>query len=380
MLGKHQPLVRSVIVLAALSLIVPWTAAGPSAAEPGPESLVIVGDVTYADDTYTFEQPILIPAGSTLRFENADVFLDYQGETCPTTGLCPAQIILDGGRLEIVSSTVDTQAPDPSNPDGIAYWRGVGDAAVLFIEDSTLKHSSGLSIQGTSSEISVVRGSVFTDGFEGVSFSKGANAIVTGNLFDGLHSAGGSRDSTTAWISNTFRDLSGYGLNLQGTIIGDHTFASGHVVTDNTFEGNWIGMLHLDAGPSMIQDNTFVDNEIGLNLGIGVGTGGDGEPARVTNNWFEGNGEAAKLYTAGLGQANDDIRLDMRGSAFVDNTCNDLDIHHHETVSYTLDVRESWWGSADGPRDPVGPDCPSIDIRVPSTVLVEPWLTSAPVG
>lgn len=301
MLGRHQPLVRSVIVLAALSLIVPWTAAGPSAAEPGPESLVIVGDVTYADDTYTFEQPILIPAGSTLRFENADIFLDYRADTCDGFGICPAQIILDGGRLEIVSSTVDTRALNPSNPDGIAYWRGVGDASVLLIEDSTLKHSGGLSIQGTSSEISVVRDSVFTDGFEGVSFSKGAHAIVTGNLFDGLHSAGGSRDSTTAWSSNTFRDLSGYGLNLQGTIIGDYAFASGHVVTDNTFEGNWIGMLHLDAGPSLIQDNSFLDNDIGLNLGIGVGTGGDGEPARVTNNWFEGNEEGARLYTAGLG-------------------------------------------------------------------------------
>lgn len=70
----------------------------------------------------------------------------------------------------------------------------------------------------------------------------------------------------------------------------------------------------------------------------------------------------------------------MRGSAFVDNTCNDIDIHHHATVSYTLDVRESWWGSPDGPRDPVGPDCESIAIRVPSMVLLEPWLTSAPVG
>ena len=353
-----------------------------------PQGVVpVVGDVTYADGTFTFPENLVVGPGSTLTFRNAHVYLDAP-LFCPSrgsAGYCQPSILVTGGTVRILDSTIDSHTYFPA--DGESGWNIAGVGAVLVIERSTLTHYKSLGVQSPGAEPSLVRDNAFVHGRGSLSFIRGAEAVVTGNVFEDVYTGVQFLDSPSLLQGNTFRQvgrdygsgLFGRAIDVQSTIVGEKPYEAMTRVEGNLVEGAPQGMLNLNGYPNLVRGNVFRDNSVALVVGVSVGDDMlHSEAPVVEDNLFEGNGDAIQLYTSGvyrLPDSRDAVTLTARGNSFVNTACREVFAERiPPQVTLTVDVRGNWWGSAAGPQDH-GEGCPAFSVPA---VLSDPWLTSDP--
>lgn len=356
-------------------------------AQAVPQGVIpIAGDVEYADGTFVFRENLVVGPGATLTFRDAVVYLEAP-KFCPTrgsAGYCQPSILLDGGTLRILDSVVDSRTW--TEHDFESGWSVAGISSTLDIRGSTLLHYKSLGTQLPGGARSLVADNVFTDARGSLSFTRGAEADVTGNAFQRVYTGVIFTDSESALVGNVFRDvgrdygagLFGRAIDVQSTVVGDKGFRALTLVKDNLVENAFQGMLNLNGFPNDVRDNVFRSNLQALTIGISVGDDIlHSEAPNVVGNVFEDNGDAILVYTSGVyrtPEGHDVVTIPIHENSFLGTDCMEIDADQvSPRVTLTVDARDNWWGTAAGPQDH-GPGCPAFA----GAVLHDPWLTQAP--
>lgn len=380
MLGR--PLAWSLTVALVVALL-------PSVGALPEGVLVVAVDTTYEGGVFVFPENVVVLPGATLTFRDAHVFLDAP-ETCPsrgTAGYCQPSILATGATVRVLRSTLDSHGYVPGDLD--SGWTMAGVGARFEIVDSTLRHYKSMGTQSPGEAPSLVRGSTFVDARGPVSFIRGAVATVEDNSFQDVAAGVSFHDSPSILARNAFRDVGvghgpgafGRAIDVQSTVVGDKAYEAMTLVEENLVENAVQGMLNLNGFPNVVRNNVFRGNGDALVVGVSVGDDMVHEMAPVVEgNAFEDNGVALSFYTSGVFRHPDtrsSILWTLRDNAFVGTACSELKVLRLPAqVTLTVDARENWWGSAEGPQDK-GPGCPAFD---GTPVLADPWLTSDPRG
>lgn len=347
----------------------------------------IVGDVVYEGGTFTITDHLVVPAGSTLTFRNAHVFLDAP-VFCPTrgsAGYCQPSILAAGGTVRILHSVVESRHYDAHEPE--SGWTLSGVEAVFEIRHSTLTGYKGIGNQLPGAAPSLVEHNAFVHARGGVNFVRGAVAHVANNTFHDLWMGVSFHDSESVLVDNVFRDLGrdfgaglfGRAIDVQSTLVGEKQFRALTRVERNLVENATQAMLNLNGFPNLVRHNVFRDNGIGLTIGVPMGDDIlHSEAPIVEGNLFDDNRDALGFYTSGVARTPDyrvAITATLRGNSFVGTDCIEIGVARlGPAVTLTIDARQNWWGTSDGPQDH-GPDCPALS---GPGIVVDPWLTSAP--
>lgn len=348
----------------------------PAIADP----VLPVGDQVLADGTFTITEPIVMAPGSTLTIRNATVWLDFP-TTCPTrgsAGYCQPQIMLNGATLKVVDSIIDTHLFEAGNTDSMYAIVTLGGR--YDIQRSTFRHMRIMGAQGgVAGGQSKLADSTFVDGFQGLSFTRGANVQVERNRFERLTYGLAVHDGGGLVQGNTFRQIGGGGtfgraLDVQSTLVGDKAFVTAPTVAGNLVEDSHQALLVLGGEGVIVRDNTFRRNALGTTIGVAVGEDMQhAAPPVYERNRLEGNETAITVYTSGTPRTGPvTIGVDVRGSTLVGTTCTDVDVLPAPAgVTVSVDARDSWWGTEDGPANR-STDCPAVR----GNVLTNPWLTA----
>lgn len=364
---------RAIVAVAALGVM---AGVWPALADP----VLPAGDQVLADGTFTITEPVVMAPGSKLTIRNATVWLDFP-TICPTrgsAGYCQPQIMLNGATLEVVDSTIDTHLFEAGTTDSMYAIVALGGR--YDIRRSIFRHMRIMGAQGgVAAGPSRVVDSTFVDGFQGLSFSRGAEVQVERNRFEQLTYGLAVHDGGGVVRGNTFSRIGGDGtfgraIDVQSTLVGDKAFVTTPTVEGNLVEDSHQALLVLGGQAVAVRDNTFRRNALGTTIGVAVGEDMQhAAPPVYQRNRLEANATAITVYTSGTPRTGPvTVGVDVRGTALVGTTCTDIDVLPTAAgVTVSVDARDSWWGTEDGPADR-GPDCPAVRGNVPTS----PWLTA----
>ncbi|HVL80543.1 MAG TPA: right-handed parallel beta-helix repeat-containing protein [Actinomycetota bacterium] len=328
---------------------------------------------------HTFTEPLVVAPGATLTIRDAKVFLDAPRH-CPTGGtvaFCrPHLFVMPGATLVAERVTFDTHRSvdieDPSTGYMVYSYGGR-----LLISDSTILRANVVGGEAPGHARSVVRDSTFSHGIQAISFTRGMDALIEGNTIAAHRFGIDVRDSSAVIRANTVSVL-GYGIDVQSTQVGDKALPTRALVEDNVVTGSLGGFFTLNGFSSTVRGNTFEGNKWGAILGV---NGGDAIVARerivFERNRLAGNENALRSYVSvshGQSEPTDYI-VPIRGNSIVGTTCRAVQVTSstNPNVRLTLDARENWWGSPEGPLTN-GDECPAVT----GAALVEPWLQAPP--
>lgn len=104
-----------------------------------------------------------------------------------------------------------------------------------------------------------------------------SNVSITGNAvsncYNGVGRLGQEPITNITVVGNTFKDITNYGINLDGDI----TKATGWVISDNTFDTCAVGGMQLNMSDSLLSNNTFIGCPRGIfifdGLNINIASG-----------------------------------------------------------------------------------------------------------
>jgi hypothetical protein len=357
-----------------------FSLAQPVSADPIPP----VGDQVLENGTFVVTEPIIIGPASSLTIKNATVYLDFP-TYCPTQGsigYCQPQIMLLGGTLEVLNSTIDTHLYDPAVINSGYAIASVG--GELHIRNSVVRHARIVGAQGESPGPSTIIDSQIVDGYQGLNFTRGTEAVVRGNLFENLMFGVAAHDGRSFIIDNVFRNISkisgtgnpfGRAIDVQATIVGEKAFDTVVFVEGNTVVDSHQALLSLTNFATVIRDNVFRRNQTGSTIGIPVGDEMlHADLPIYTDNVLTSNQNSVQLYASGNPREATEVTMPLRGNSFVDRGCIDVEIlPTAATVTLKADATQSWWGDEFGPR-PKSEQCPATK----GNVTTEPWLQEPP--
>jgi len=334
--------------------------------------------LTIEGGEHTFTQPLVVPPGATLVIRNATIYLDAP-KVCPARGsfeFCVPQLfVMPGGTLVAENTTFDTH-----DPTGLYRgYRIYAHAGVLSITDSRILRANVVGGEEPGPAPSRIERSFFAEGVQTISFTRGMDAHVVGNRIE--RSTGGIdiRDSAVSTIRDNSIQVSGNGIDVQATSVGDKALPTRVLVEGNTVTGGLVGFFTLNSYGSTVRRNVFRGNRFGAILGVFTGDYSRGrEDILFEENLLEDNEYAINAYTAISGGAREryDIVVPVRRNSVLRTACHSVwaDPTGHANVSLTIDARENWWGSPEGPQDGVEPGCSAVA----GPALVSPWLTAPP--
>ena len=365
----------SLLLLAALLGL-----AAPATADP----VLPVGDQVLENGTFVITEPIVMGPGSSLTIRNATVWLDFPTH-CPTkgsAGYCQPQIMLLGATLEVINSTIDTHLYDPAVLDSGYAIAAVG--GELHFRDSVVRHARIVGSQGDGLGPSTVIDSQFVDGFQGLNFTRGSEAVVRGNLFENLMFGVAVRDGRSFITDNVFRSITkisgtgnpaGRAIDVQSTLAGEKAYDTVVYVEGNIVTDSHHALLSLTNFSTVIRDNVFRRNTYGAVIGVPIGDDMiHREIPTFTDNLLANNAASVQLYTSGTPREQTEVTVPLRGNSFIDRGCIDIEIlETAATVTLKADATQSWWGHEAGPKDK-SEDCPAIK----GSVVTDPWLQQPP--
>jgi hypothetical protein len=354
----------------------------PASADPVPP----VGDQVLENGTFVITEPVIIGPASSLTIRNATVYLDFP-TYCPTqgsAGYCQPQIMLLGGTLKVLNSTIDTHLYDPAVINSGYAIASIG--GELHIRNSVVRHARIVGAQGEARGPSTVIDSQIVDGYQGLNFTRGTEAVVRGNLFENLMFGVAAHDGRSFIIDNVFRNISkisgtgnpfGRAIDVQATIVGEKAFDTVVFVEGNTVVDSHQALLSLTNFATVIRDNVFRRNKIGSTIGIPMGDDMlHDEIPTYTSNQLINNETSIQLYASGNPREATEVTVPLQGNSFIDRGCIDVEIMPTAaTVTLKADASQSWWGHEDGPVAKSS-TCPATK----GAVVVEPWLQEPPEG
>lgn len=366
--------VSFVVLAAALSLAQPVTA----------QPILPVGDQVIENGTFVITEPIVMGPGSSLTIRNATVYLDFPTH-CPTrgsAGYCQPQIMLLGATLEVINSTIDTHLYDPAVIDSGYAIAAIG--GELHFRNSVVRHARIVGAQGDALGPSTAIDSRFEDGFQGLNFTRGTEAVVRGNVFENLMYGVAVRDGRSFITDNVFRGISkpsgtgnlfGRAIDVQSTLAGEKAYDTVVLVEGNTVTDSYQALLSLTNFSTVIRDNVFRRNEFGSTIGVPVGEDMlHDDPITFTDNVLANNTTSVNLYASGNPREATVVTVPLQGNSFLDRGCIDVEIlQTAATVTLKADATQSWWGHQDGPKDK-SENCPATK----GDVTTDPWLQEPP--
>lgn len=346
---------------------------------------VVVGDEVIEGGVHLWDYPVVVSPGASLTLRDATVHLDWDPPVCftGTAGYChPAVMVLPGGTLNIVRSTLDSPSWDVADFGSGFVIAGVG--ATFSFEDSTFYHFKSIGSQGPGIARSSITGSTFDWALSALGFSRGAEADISGNTFSNALSGVTVQDSSANISDNhftnvvrTFGTTTGRAIDIQGSIVGEKAFETLPIVEGNVIENGANGILSVSGFPHILRNNIIRNNAIGMVIGISVGDQTIHHDAPLaTGNTLDGNQNSVIVYYSGVTyQGMHYLNMELHGNSIVNSGCHDLDARSgNAKVVLTVNATNNWWGSAAGPLDN-GPDCEAIK---GVGITVDPWLTAAP--
>lgn len=343
-----------------------------ASAEPVEVPIVIDGG------EHTFIHQLVVPAGATLLIRNATVYLDAP-KRCTIGGsiqpCLPELLVMPGGTLRVENSTFDTHTPFKTGDPYRGYMMQTFGGRFI-LRDSTFRNVHVVAAELPGPASSEIRGNRFLAGGQTLTFVRGAEAVITNNLIEG---SGGIkiRDTRSIVEANTIR-VSGTGIDVQTTSVGDKALPTEPTITGNLVEGAATGIYVQNSYTATVRRNVVRGGGFGAFLVVMTGDDAWGaDPIAFTENTLEGNETAVRAAVVISGGASQrfDVVVPLRRNAIIETGCHALrvDAPSNPNVSLTLDARENWWGSQDGPQDR-GPGCNAIS----GNAVVSPWLDAPP--
>lgn len=379
----NRPASRSLLVAVAL-VALPLSAASADPIGPTPATYVVVGNEVIDGGVHVWDFPVVVTPGSSLTIRNATVYLDWRSDVCThgTAGVCPTGFRVDGGTLRIHDSTIDTHYWKET--DGYSGYKITGTAATFDFQRSRFLHQQSFGTQFAGPERSLIKDNVFDQVTTGMTFWRGAEVDIIGNVISHALYGVELRDTTGVVRGNTFRDIyrswgSSRALTVQSTQVGQRLYVTDPIVEDNLFENGprALAILSLNGFPNVFRNNVIRGFEAGSSVGLLAGDHARKEHPIWVGNVFDGNELQMQVY--GSGTTDDGVEeIDFRiaGNSFIGDSCTDLSRRtENPYVDLAIDARGNWWGQPDGPRPDREAGCPRF---LGGGIIWNDWLTAAP--
>ncbi len=371
---EAHPRNRILPVLLAIALL-PLIPAADSTATPT-EPMVIVGEEVWADEDRVVNEHVVVAPGATLTIRNS--VLNWQaGEFCTPGRIngmyCAGEIqVQPGGTLVIEDSTIT------STSDDVTDWPLIEVFGDLQATGNTFHRVVGVLVQGNAATGHIVDNTV-DHAFTGINVWRGASALVQGNHIRDVGTGLSAQDASPVLRGNVLEDISGFGIRVQQSIVGDKIYVTNPLIEGNLFNNASQGVFSDTGAGMVVRDNTFVDHRFHA-INVRVPTQDfmlQQAPLAIEGNRFVDNHRVLDINTVDGVLPKGDFVVEMHGNAIVGTTCNHINADEAVTAALTIDATGNWWGTADGPQDPSPEEfCEAFDGD--AEIRIEPWLESEP--
>ena len=300
---------------------------------------IITSDETWTKDVgpYTLTGPVAVNEGATLTIEPG-VTVNLQTYYIRVNGTLMAKGA-DDDKITFNSKTADAQIN--FNPNSTSWNESTNSGSI--IQNAVL--NGGISIHDASPKIdkdSITGHYLFING--------GSPTISNSKIKAEIHIVDGS----PTLLGN---DINGFivGINRGTTTIANNTI-TGHfsdvidgagiccnnvIITGDTITQFQIGVLV--SGTSTIERNLFINNVIGIQVGVPGNGGGDPFPITIQNNLFTDNSKGINIP---------DLSQYSKGSIFTpviqnNNFQNNRDYNFYLGLAASVNATYNWWGTTD---------------------------------
>lgn len=353
---------------------------------------VVAGVTVYENGEFVFPDALIVPEGATLVFRNATIWLDADrlctGYTnIPAAYQCVPQLGIRGGTLIMDRVVVDTHRWNGELEGGYIIDVEHGDAQIT---DSDLKHYRQISLYKPGLSPSLLEGNWFHESPGPIRFLQGVEATFRNNLVTDTRDGVWVNDATVDIVGNTFRDITqefGTGGARESIWVfasspQDRVWPTLGEIRGNRIENAFRAILNQNAFAIPIEDNVITNVTYGMTINIqSDGQNFARQPPIVRNNIVhDATNGIVVAGTAAVGsQGVAQKTLDLRGNAILDARCHALRVLPlPNVISVSVDARDTWWGSRDGPTS-LDPACAPVRVDDESaSVDTSPWLTKEP--
>ena len=304
------------------------------------------------------------------------------------SGISPEAIVDGGGVLatifQIEADGVEINGFEILNATGDMIQSPSGGAGLsgVAIRRNIIRHATGgagIRLQNVSDSV-VEFNHVYDIAQDGINISSGsANCTIRSNEVDGNSSANAAiyvHSSTNTTIErNAVYDVSGDdGIKLGSTSGSDAALAGGSILRNivHNIEQAGISIYMSDT----VLDGNFVYNSTSENGAVYIGASVDN--ITLTKNSIHDNGVPADGRTTWGIRAGKDSAYPTNVVAHynaIENNEGGL-IYNYSSGAPSLDAEHNWWGSTNGPDDPVG----TLELPDNPGATVAQMLNAAPAG
>lgn len=280
-------------------------AGGAVSGEPGPETWIVTGDETVANETIVLDRELIIVPGGTLRLIHS------------------ALLVADGGGIHVAAGGTlvaeYTEFRRHNGADPVWPFLVFG---VLDMENSSLAQSHGIELRYPDPSESRITGSRFIDNADqAVLVINRAELEFNDNVVTGSPKGIQVKDASARIEDNVFIGNSDYSIYVVSTLIGSRVFGPAMVHAENNVVAHGGGGFHFQEGNQLVtrvSSNLLTNLTVGLRFQEGDALGGQAE---LGKNAIVDNQAAA-------------LNFPRAGARAILS----------ETLGYNVDLGDSWLG------------------------------------